>query len=103
MRLFLLSIILVGIFSTPVYSDFLPHDKPTSDFEVGTIDAEYAFTYRSWLPIKRIDGHIDVQVWDQSLIGKVEGGYRLAWASCIASRVHPVSKWLDRCRRKCRV
>ena len=95
MRLFLLSIILVGIFSTPVYSDFLPHDKPTSDFEVGKVDTDYAFTYRSWLPIKRIDGHIDVQAWDQSLIGKAEGGYGLGHHLSLRGYTQYRSDWID--------
>ena len=95
MRLFLLSIILVGIFSTPVYADFLPHDQPASDFEVGKVDTDYAFTYRSWLPIKRIDGHIDVQAWDQSLIGKVEGGYGLGHHFSVRGYTQYRGDWID--------
>ena len=95
MRLFLLSIIVMILAVLSSHADFLPHDKPTFDFEVGKVDADYAFTYRSWLPIKRIDGHIDVQAWDQSLIGKVEGGYGLGHHLSLRGYTQYRSGWID--------
>ena len=83
------------IFTMTAHADFLPHDKPTSDFEVGKIGADYAFTYRSWIPIKRIDGHVDVQAWDQSLIGKVEGGYGLGHHVSLRGYTQYRSDWID--------
>ena len=83
------------IFTMTVHADFLPHHKPTSDFEVGTVEDRYAFTYRSWIPIKRIDGHVDVQAWDQSLIGKVEGGYGLGHHVSLRGYTQYRSDWID--------
>ena len=95
MRLFLLSIIVMISAVLSSHADFLPHDKPTSDFEVGKVDTDYAFTYRSWLPIKRIDGHIDVQAWDQSLIGKVEGGYGLGHHVSLRGYTQYRDEWIN--------
>ena len=78
-----------------VHADFLPHDKPTSDFEVGKVDTDYAFTYRSWLPIKRIDGHVDIQASDQSFIGKIEGGYGLGHHFSLRGYTQYQREWID--------
>ena len=83
------------IFTMTAAADFLPHHKPTSDFEVGKIGTDYAFTYRSWLPIKRIDGHIDVQAWDQSFIGKIEGGYGLGHHVSLRGYTQYQREWID--------
>ena len=83
------------IFTITAHADFLPHHKPTSDFEVGTVDADYAFTYRSWIPIKRIDGHVDVQARDPSLIGKVEGGYGLGHHVSLRGYTQYRGEWID--------
>ena len=83
------------IFTMTVHADFLPHHKPTSDFEVGKIGADYTFTYRSWLPIRAIDGHIDVQASDQSLIGKVEGGYELGHHFSLRGYTQYRGEWID--------
>ena len=94
MRLFLLSIIVMILAVLSSHADFLPHDKPTSDFEVGKIDTQYALTYRSWMPIPIIDGHIDVQAWDQSFIGKIEGGYGLGHHFSLRGYTQYRSDWI---------
>ena len=94
MKLIYIALILL-IFTITAAADFLPHHKPTSDFEVGTVNAEYAFTYRSWIPIKRIDGHVDVQAWDQSFMGKVEGGYGLGHHVSLRGYTQYRSDWID--------
>ena len=83
------------IFTMTAHADFLPHHKPTSDFEVGTVEDRYAFTYRSWIPIKRIDGHVDVQARDQSLIGKIEGGYGLGHHVSLRGYTQYRGDWID--------
>ena len=83
------------IFTMTVHADFLPHDKPTSDFEVGTVEDRYAFTYRSWIPIKRIDGHVDVQASERSFIGKVEGGYGLGHHFSLRGYTQYRGEWID--------
>ena len=95
MRLFLLSIIVMISAVLSSHADFLPHDKPTSDFEVGKVDAEYALTYRSWIPISAIDGHVDVQASERSFIGKVEGGYGLGHHLSLRGYTQYRSEWID--------
>ena len=92
---FLSIVLILLIFTITAHADFLPHHKPTSDFEVGRVGADYTFTYRSWLPIERIDGHIDVQASDQSLIGKVEGGYGLGHHFSLRGYTQSRSDWID--------
>ena len=95
MRLFLLSIIVMILAVLSSHADFLPHDKPTSDFEVGKVDAEYALTYRSWVPIQAIDGHVDIQASVDSLIGKVEGGYGLGHHLSFRGYTQYQDEWID--------
>ena len=95
MRLFFLVTFLLVLTAFVSHADFLPHHRPTSDFEVGTVDAEYALTYRSWMPIRAIDGHVDVQAWDQSLMGKVEGGYGLGHHVSLRGYTQYRSDWID--------
>ena len=94
MKLIYRALILL-IFTITAAADFLPHDKPTSDFEVGTVEDRYAFTYRSWIPIKRIDGHVDVQASEHSFMGKVEGGYGLGHHVSLRGYTQYRSDWID--------
>ena len=95
MRLFFLVTLLLVLTAFVSHADFLPHHKPTSDFEVGTVDAEYALTYRSWVPIRAIDGHVDVQASERSFIGKVEGGYGLGHHVSLRGYTQYRSDWID--------
>ena len=95
MRLFFLVTLLLVLTAFVSHADFLPHHKPTSDFEVGTVDAGYALTYRSWIPIKRIDGHVDVQASERSFLGKVEGGYGLGHHFSLRGYTQYRSGWID--------
>ena len=95
MRLFLLSIIVMILAVLSSHADFLPHDKPTSDFEVGKIDTQYALTYRSWVTIQAIDGHVDIQASEGSFIGKVEGGYGLGHHLSLRGYTQYRGDWID--------
>ena len=95
MRLFFLVTFLLVLVVFVSYADFLPHPKPTSDFEVGTVDAEYALTYRSWVPIRAIDGHVDVQASERSFIGKVKGGYGLGHHVSLRGYTQYRGEWID--------
>ena len=95
MRLFFLVTLLLVLTAFVSHADFLPHHKPTSDFEVGTVDAGYALTYRSWIPIKRIDGHVDVQASERSFLGKVEGGYGLGHHVSLRGYTQYRGGWID--------
>ena len=89
------TVLILLVFTMSVHADFLPHHTPTSDFEVGKVDTDYAFTYRSWLPIKPIDGHIDVQAWNQSFIAKVEGGYPFGHHLSLRGYTQYRTEWID--------
>ena len=95
MRLFLLSIIVMILAVLSSHADFLPHDKPTSDFEVGKVDTQYALTYRSWMPIPIIDGHVDIQASEGSFIGKVEGGYGLGHHISFRGYTQYQDEWIN--------
>ena len=83
------------IFINHGFADFLPHNRPAYDFEAGKVDETYVLTYRSWVPIQAIGGHVDVQTSERSFIGKVEGGYGLGHHLSLRGYTQYRSEWVD--------
>ena len=95
LKVFWLIFITSIIFINHGVSDFLPHNRPAYDFEVGRVGETYVLAHRSWIPISAIDGHVDVQASERSFIGKVEGGYGLGHHLSLRGYTQYRSEWID--------